>query len=43
MRAPRSVMPVALVTFLMVAIGTTARQAGQPAAPEILWQFEAGG
>jgi hypothetical protein len=39
----RCVMPAALGTLLMLTTGTAARQAERSAAPEIVWQFNAGG
>jgi hypothetical protein len=39
----RSVMLAALATLVMLTIGTAARQSQPSAAPEIVWQFSAGG
>lgn len=39
----RSVMPAALGMLVVLTTGTGARQAERSAAPEIVWQFKAGG
>jgi len=37
------VVPATLGTLVMLTTGTAARQAERSAAPEIVWQFQAGG
>jgi hypothetical protein len=36
-------MPAALGTLVMLTTGIAARQADRSAAPEIVWQIQAGG